>query len=145
MTRAAQGPTVKPGQIWADNDPRMKGRTIRVDQIISKLPTSSSDLKLQARCTVLTKVGGDPVDRPRTVDIAVDRFRPISTGYVLVQDPIDEPDPVAVLMRSAVIDPQDPAARQRLAQRLRQEGIGELSARAVEKIVYEWISTEAAR
>lgn len=79
--------TVKPGQIWADNDERCMGRTLRVDRI--------EDGK--AVCTVLTN--SNPVQaeldrgerrtqdtRGRVTRISVTRFRPVSTGYRLVEE-----------------------------------------------------------
>jgi hypothetical protein len=90
-------PTVRPGQIWADNDPRATGRTLRVDEI---WPGEWTD-RLIAVCTVLTNTDStqrlvdDPVSsvcrprdmRGRQTQIAVVRFaRPTSTGYRLVQD-----------------------------------------------------------
>jgi hypothetical protein len=76
----------QPGQIWADNDPRATGRTIRIDHIANG----------KAICTVLTNrtAAQDELDRGstwlndtrgKTVGIRLDRFRPTSTGYRLVQ------------------------------------------------------------
>jgi hypothetical protein len=90
-------PNVRPGQIWADNDPRAAGRTLRVDEIRH----SPSMGRPVAVCTVLTnrdeaqKRIDHPFDlwyKPRDMrgqqtEIAVVRFRrPTSTGYRLVQD-----------------------------------------------------------
>lgn len=79
-------PTPEPGQIWADNDPRCEGRTIRIEHIVDG----------KATCTVLTNrtAAQDELDRGRTyltdrrgttVGIRLDRLRPTSTGYRLVQ------------------------------------------------------------
>lgn len=82
--------TVKPGQIWADNDPRSAGRTLRVDAIEGE----------RAVCTVLTNdtdtqtaldggvniLGYKPKDtRGKTTRISVARFQPTRTGYRLIQ------------------------------------------------------------
>jgi hypothetical protein len=90
-------PTVRPGQIWADNDPRAWGRTLRVDEI---RPGEWTDQPI-AVCTVLTNtddtqagIDASKVDwyrprdmRGRQTQIAVVRFaRPTSTGYRLVQN-----------------------------------------------------------
>lgn len=85
-------PPVEPGQVWADNDPRSDGRTVRVDRI--------DDGK--AVCTVLTNrthaqreldrgTGWSTDSRGRTTRIALSRFRPTSTGYRLVQHPDGTP------------------------------------------------------
>jgi hypothetical protein len=88
-------PDVRPGQVWADNDKRAKGRTLRVDRV---------DYDEQrgyrvASCTVLTMdeaskarqragIGRDLVgSRTR---VAVKRMRPNSTGYRLLSD-VDGP------------------------------------------------------
>ena len=90
-------PKVEPGQVWADNDPRCEGRTIRVDSIDGD----------KAACTVLTNSADtqkhlDAYDKPgrsqyprgpilkdtrgKVRRIALSRFRPTSTGYRLVSD-----------------------------------------------------------
>lgn len=70
-------PTVRPGQVWADNDPRMQGRTIEIlsitqDRVMVKTLTT-------ARNSVNAKVGA-------TRPIRLDRLRPTSTGYRLVSE-----------------------------------------------------------
>lgn len=78
---------VKPGQIWADNDKRAEGRTVRVERI--------EDGK--AVCTVLTNRDAAQREldrgsawctdmRGKTTRISLARFRPTNTGYRLVQD-----------------------------------------------------------
>lgn len=84
-------PVVEPGQVWADNDRRSNGRTVRVDRVVND-PTKGEQV---AVCTVLTN--SDRVQsfigsgsnhfrdtRGTTVRIAVRRMRPTSTGYRLV-------------------------------------------------------------
>ena len=79
-------PDVKPGQIWADSDPRSAGRTLRVDRIEGG----------KAVCTILANADStqwriDRDDRTardmrgRTTRISLARFRPTSTGYRLVE------------------------------------------------------------
>jgi hypothetical protein len=66
---------VKVGQVWADNDPRVPWRKIRVDEIV--------------RGYAMVTVVEDPTS-PKCVGkqrrIRLDRFRPTSTGYRLVSD-----------------------------------------------------------
>ncbi|MEU8521212.1 hypothetical protein [Streptomyces sp. NPDC048577] len=66
-------PDVRVGQVWADNDKRSEGRTVRVDEV---------DV-CYAYCTVLTSAtpGGRTGQRTR---IALERMRPTSTGYRLL-------------------------------------------------------------
>ncbi|MFE0642116.1 hypothetical protein ACFW2Y_10985 [Streptomyces sp. NPDC058877] len=63
----------RPGQVWADNDRRSAGRTVRVDEVDTRY----------AYCTVLTAStpGGRTGQRTR---IALERMRPTSTGYRLL-------------------------------------------------------------
>lgn len=80
-------PIVEPGQTWADNDPRSKGRTLRVERV--------EDGK--AVCTILTNRDAAQREldrgsawvtdmRGKTTRISLKRFRPINTGYRLIQD-----------------------------------------------------------
>ncbi|MDH2389353.1 hypothetical protein QCN29_11225 [Streptomyces sp. HNM0663] len=66
-------PDVRAGQVWADNDKRSKGRPVRVDEV---------DVRY-AYCAVLTSAtpGGRTGQRTR---IALERMRPTSTGYRLL-------------------------------------------------------------
>lgn len=78
---------VKPGSIWADNDERSAGRTLRVERI--------EDGK--AVCTILTNITVTQVElergvkrlrdmRGKTTRISLARFKPTSSGYRLVED-----------------------------------------------------------
>lgn len=90
---------VRPGQVWADNDPRITGRTLRVEQVVDGV----------ALCTVLTNddesqakidAHGSPGRSGRYVDgtwvpgdrrgattkVRVSRMRPTVGGYRLMQD-----------------------------------------------------------
>jgi hypothetical protein len=82
-------PTVKVGQIWADNDKRAGKRTVRVDKIAYEWRSVGGgfhDKVPVALCTVLTdKFGGRPTP-DRHVSIQVSRMRPTSTGYRLVSE-----------------------------------------------------------
>lgn len=85
---SSQTPDVRPGQVWADNDKRVEGRTLRVDSIEGG----------KAVCTILTNAdyvqrdldanrGAWVVDkRGKTTRITLSRFRPTNTGYRLVKD-----------------------------------------------------------
>lgn len=84
---------VRSGQVWADTDPRMEGRTIRVDEIDGP----------HAICTILT----NPLDvqglldddtpgtrqytprdrRGRKTKIRLDRFDGSNRGYTLAGEP----------------------------------------------------------
>lgn len=81
---------VKAGQIWADQDPRSAGRTLRVDRIEGT----------KAVCTVLTNDTVTQADlarsgkdhrgrqdrRGKETSISLARFKPVSTGYRLIRD-----------------------------------------------------------
>ncbi|MEU4772945.1 hypothetical protein [Micromonospora sp. NPDC023644] len=86
-------PTVRPGQVWADNDPRGYGRQIRVIAIEPAQPAKPHHRAVPARAlveqvTARTHDDGQPGRRTR---IRLDRFRPTSTGYRLVQDAEAQP------------------------------------------------------
>ena len=72
---------VKPGQCWADNDPRSEGRTLRVESIEGD----------KAVCTILTNCDsykGSAWQRDmvgKTTRISLSRFKPTSTGYRLLE------------------------------------------------------------
>jgi hypothetical protein len=70
-------PTVRLGQIWADNDPRGYGRKVRVVEIGDTHATVELH---QPRHPVSSAKPG------RRTRIRLDRFRPTSTGYRLVTD-----------------------------------------------------------
>lgn len=63
---------VRPGQIWADNDKRSKGHSIRVIAVDD------------THATVADVADSRP--RPRQTRIRLTRFRPTSTRYRLVRD-----------------------------------------------------------
>lgn len=71
------------GQIWADNDKRCAGRTLRIDCIRDDARRGET----VADCTILTDsddcstLAGVKSQVGRTTTIAVRRFRPTSTGY----------------------------------------------------------------
>ena len=83
-------PEVRVGQVWADNDVRSEGRTLRVVSIVGD----------KARCEVVTNSHGvqrrldnpaldwyQPRDRRgQNTSIALRRFKPTKTGYRLVKD-----------------------------------------------------------
>lgn len=80
-------PDVRPGQVWADNDPRVAGRTLRVESVTTT----------HAVCVIVTHDAqtqraldeGSPWVRDRRgkiTRIMLARFFPTSTGYRLVRD-----------------------------------------------------------
>lgn len=92
-------PNVRPGQTWADNDPRCAGRTIRVDSIdgdkaVCTVLTNSDDT--QKHLDAYNKPGRYPRGpilkdtRGKVRRISLSRFRPTSTGYRLVADAPEE-------------------------------------------------------
>lgn len=71
---------IRPGQIWADNDWRAEGRTVRILRVEHT----------HAVVTVLTaRLNAQPGERDRAVGaerrIRLDRFEPTSTGYRLIE------------------------------------------------------------
>lgn len=68
---------VQPGQVWADNDARCDGRTLRVLRVEQNTRKGGP----VAVCQVLTDAHGVPVAATRTVRIRLSRMRPTSTGY----------------------------------------------------------------
>ena len=60
--------TVRPGQIWADNDKRSAGRQVEI-------------VRIDTTHAVVLAAG-----TRRETRIRLDRFRPTSTGYRLVKD-----------------------------------------------------------
>jgi len=81
---------VRPGQLWADNDARAEGRTLRVDRIAGDY----------AVCTVLTNsaLNQAALDegkswardmRGRPATILLRRFRPGRSGYTLIKEAED--------------------------------------------------------
>ncbi|MGN5379056.1 DUF6354 family protein [Streptomyces lasalocidi] len=68
-------PEVRPGQVWADNDRRSKGRILRVDAVSAR----------HAQCVVL--ISATPGGRTgHTVRILLERMKPVSNGYRLLTD-----------------------------------------------------------
>jgi hypothetical protein len=68
--------SVQPGQVWKDNDKRMTSRHVFV-------------LKVEDGYAICTKCNSEGLTPDRTkylTQIRLDRFRPTSTGYVLVRE-----------------------------------------------------------
>lgn len=78
---------VRPGQLWAATDPRHRGRTLRVQEIVGDkalcVVVSNTD-RLQA--AVNAGAPGRADMRGRFTRIRLDRLRPNRTGYRLVKD-----------------------------------------------------------
>jgi hypothetical protein len=91
-TISAQGgaeSVIRVGQVWADNDPRNEGRTIRVDRIEDHLHGHGglTGRVAHAVCTVLTPATEYPTARTgHQVTIRVSRMRPTSNGYRLIPE-----------------------------------------------------------
>lgn len=74
--------TVAAGQVWADNDKRGAGRTLRVERVEG----------MYAYCEVLTIAGGIPAKPPfpgaktRLSRIMIQRMVPNSSGYYLLHE-----------------------------------------------------------
>jgi hypothetical protein len=84
-------PDVRPGQVWADNDPRSAGRTLRIVEV------QGIGDSARARAEILTNTSHAQrlVDakspyardmRGKSTRIAVLRFKPNRTGYRLIAD-----------------------------------------------------------
>lgn len=73
------GTEIRVGQVWADNDPRCEGRTVKIVAI-------EMGYERRAVCEVLTLAGGKTASQQRDVRIKVDRLHPTSTGYRLVPE-----------------------------------------------------------
>ncbi len=71
-------PTVRVGQVWADNDKRSRGRHLKVIDISRRMGTDRAEVQ---QCDQRGRIIGS-----RTTFIRLDRFRPTSTGYRLVRD-----------------------------------------------------------
>jgi hypothetical protein len=88
MSEKVSTPQVRPGQVWADNDKRAAGRTLRVDRIengkaVCTVLTNSDyyqrEVEAGRSAWVVDKVG-------KTTRISLQRFKPTNTGYRLVED-----------------------------------------------------------
>lgn len=85
---------VKPGQIWADNDLRSKGRTLEVISVYqSRIADSVAVCKILTNEEETQRLIDNPQGsyapkdrRGKTTTIKVRRFKPTSTGYRLIQD-----------------------------------------------------------
>ncbi|GAB7044941.1 hypothetical protein [Catenuloplanes indicus] len=81
---------VRPNQLWADNDPRSAGRTLRVvsvdgDYAECVVETNATDI--QHEIDNPTRTYSRPTDRRgKTVRIKTSRMQPTSTGYRLERD-----------------------------------------------------------
>lgn len=76
------GTVIRVGQVWADVDPG--GQGFRTLKVVAIEPRRGTDR--QAVCEVLTDWDGEPPQRARAVRIKVDRMRPTSNGYRLVEE-----------------------------------------------------------
>ena len=68
---------VRVGQLWADNDPRAAGRTIRITEVGKYIATAE----------VITSADyADDKSVGRSTRISLSRFKPTSTGYRLLNE-----------------------------------------------------------
>lgn len=77
MSTTPDRPTVEKGQVWADNDKRGYGRHLRVVELTE---THAVVEQVSAR-----DKSPHPATIGRRTRIRLDRFKPTSTGYRLVQ------------------------------------------------------------
>lgn len=83
---AIEAPTVRVGQVWQDNDKRSYGRKLRVVEI-DKTHATVELVTQRGRAWSGLAPGEPPrVQSGRRTRIRLDRFRPTSTGYRLIQD-----------------------------------------------------------
>lgn len=95
---AESTPQVRPGQVWADNDPRSNGRMLLVNSIEGegddrKAVCEVIALSREAQESIARGESGYQDTRGKVTRVAVRRFVPTSTGYRLVSQPdggIDE-------------------------------------------------------
>jgi hypothetical protein len=73
---------VEVGQVWADNDWRSEGRTVRVVEVDATHATVELVTAAEMLRGVTSTRGAGRRSR-----IRLDRFRPVSTGYRLVETP----------------------------------------------------------
>lgn len=76
-TTGPDGRRVAVGQVWADNDWRSRGRTVRIVGIETN----------RVLVETVTGTGGKPAPKRKPTRILLNRLRPNSTGYRLVSDP----------------------------------------------------------
>ena len=76
------GTVIRVGQVWADNDSRGQGLGLRTLKVVA----IEKGYVHRAICEVLTDWDGEPPQRAREVRIKVDRMRPTSSGYRLVEE-----------------------------------------------------------
>jgi hypothetical protein len=88
---------IEVGQVWADCDKRMTGRTVKVVRLVDRWDQVRNRMGYCAVCEVLTKANsGRPAEHTapenkgkgivgQTVTIRVDRMHPCSTGFRLVE------------------------------------------------------------
>jgi hypothetical protein len=74
--------TVRVGQVWQDCDKRVGTRKV---QVIGFWWAMTSTKHIWARCQVVEKTRGGPA--PKEVRIRLDRMRPTSTGFKLLEEP----------------------------------------------------------
>jgi hypothetical protein len=84
-------PDVRPGQVWADNDPRSAGRTLRVidvvgHQVTCEVVTNADDTQKELDLPTPRSWYAPADKRGGRTRISLRRFVPTSSGYRLVTD-----------------------------------------------------------
>jgi hypothetical protein len=86
-------PTVRVGQVWEDTDKRHPGRRVQVVRLetVHLRVWSGTEMRYVTEDipVAVCRRAGAPV-LSRETRIRVDRFRPTSTGYRLVEDVLTE-------------------------------------------------------
>jgi hypothetical protein len=88
MAERATYTPVRVGQVWADNDPRTGGgRLLKVYELDSRTTWTRDNSALSVPIAICRRVVGPNRESVgRRLEIRIDRFRPTSTGYRLVED-----------------------------------------------------------
>lgn len=85
----SDAPTVRVGQVWADNDKRSAGRHLLVVAIEPARPATVGTVPAKAvveQCDAAGTVHRDGTGRAKRTRVRLDRLKPTSTGYRLVKD-----------------------------------------------------------
>jgi hypothetical protein len=83
------GEYVKSGHVWADNDPRSAGRTLRVERIeggkaVCTIVTNATVVQAELDSSLRARRTTTFDRRGKVTRISLARFRPVSTGYRLL-------------------------------------------------------------
>lgn len=76
----SETPDVRPGQVWADNDPRLRAEKAVRHVTVQEVVTELQGTRLAIPYAIVRSESG------RRSTIRLSRFRPTSSGYRLVSD-----------------------------------------------------------